>query len=29
MHHEVARDLWGTLDQMYTESDDGCEIYFN
>jgi hypothetical protein len=29
MHHEVARDLWETLDRMYTESDVGCELYVN
>jgi hypothetical protein len=26
IHHEVARDLWETLDQMYTESDAGREL---
>ena len=26
MHHEVARDLWETLDRMYTESDVGREL---
>jgi hypothetical protein len=29
MHHEVAHDLWETLDQMYTESDAGREFYVN
>jgi hypothetical protein len=29
MHHEVARDLWETLDRMYTESDAGREFYVN
>jgi hypothetical protein len=29
MHHEVARDLWETLDRMYTESDVRNELYVN
>jgi hypothetical protein len=29
MHHEVARDLWETLDRIYTESDAGRELYVN
>jgi hypothetical protein len=29
MHHEVARDLWETLDRMYTESDAGHELNVN
>jgi hypothetical protein len=29
MHHEVARDLWETLDRMYIESDVGRELYVN
>jgi hypothetical protein len=29
MHHEVARDLWETLDRMCTESDAGRELYVN
>jgi hypothetical protein len=29
MHHEVARDLWETLDRMYTESDVRHELYVN
>jgi hypothetical protein len=29
MHHEVARDLWETLDRMYTESNAGRELYIN
>jgi hypothetical protein len=29
MHHEVARDLWETLDHMYNESYAGHELYVN
>jgi hypothetical protein len=29
MHHEVAHDLWETLDHMYTKSDAGRELYVN
>jgi hypothetical protein len=29
MPHDVARDLWETLDQMYTELDAGRELYVN
>jgi hypothetical protein len=29
MHHEVARDLWKTLDRMYTELDARRKLYVN
>jgi hypothetical protein len=29
MPHDVARDLWEILDQMYTELDAGRELYVN
>jgi hypothetical protein len=28
-YHEVACDLWDTLDRMYTKSDAGRELYVN